>query len=66
MYERLKHLIISSETFWNRMRTGYGIRIETKLNGKNRLLESEGQEEFQIMSSSHKPVKRQIDYITEP
>ena len=53
MYERLKHLIISSETFQNRMKTGYGIRIEIKLNGRNRLLGSEGQEEFQTMSSSH-------------
>ena len=53
MYERLKHLIISSETFQNKMRTGYGVRIETKLDGKNRLLGSEGQEEFQTMSSSH-------------
>ena len=33
MYERLKHLIISSETVWNKMRMGYGIRIETKLDG---------------------------------
>ena len=32
---------------------GYGIRIETKLNGRNRLLGNEGQEEFQTMSSSH-------------
>ena len=53
MYERLIHLIISSETFQNKMRTGYGIRIETKLNWKNKLLGSEGQEEFQTMSSSH-------------
>ena len=53
MYERLKHLIISSETFRNKMRIGYGVRIETKLAGKNRLLGSERQEEFQTMSSSH-------------
>ena len=39
MYERLKHLIISSETFWNRMRMGHGLRIETKLNGKSRYWE---------------------------
>ena len=32
---------------------GYGVRIETKLDGKDRLLESEGQEEFQTMSASH-------------
>ena len=53
MYERLKHLIISSETFRNRMKMGYGIRIETKLNGKNKLLGSGEQEEIQTMSSFH-------------
>ena len=53
MYERLKHLIISSETFWNRMKTGYGLRIETKPDRKSRLLGNEGQEGFQTMSSSH-------------
>ena len=35
------------------MRTGYGVRIETKLGRKDRLLGSEGQEEFQTMISSH-------------
>ena len=30
MHERLKHLIISSETFQNRMKMGYRLRIETK------------------------------------
>ena len=59
MYERLKYLIISSETFQNRMRMGYGIRIETKLNGKNRLLGSEGQEGFQT-EFIPQPVKGQI------
>ena len=44
MYERLKHLIISSETFRNKMKTGYGVRIETKLVGKDRLLGIEGHE----------------------
>ena len=57
MYERLKHLIISSETFWNKMRMGYGVRIEKKLDGKDRLLGSDGQEEFQTMSASHSPSK---------
>ena len=38
MYEGLKNLIISSETFWNTMKTGYGLRIETKLDGKSKLL----------------------------
>ena len=53
MYERLKHLIISSETFPNKMRMGYGVRVETKLDWKDRLLGSERQEEFQTMSALH-------------
>ena len=60
MYERLKHLIISSETFQNKMRTGYGIRIETKLDGKDRLLGSERKEEFQTMSASHSMSKDKL------
>ena len=28
MYERLKHLIISSEVFWNKMRMGYGLELK--------------------------------------
>ena len=60
MYERLKHLIISSEAFRNKMRMGYGVRIETKLDRKgkkDKLLGSEGQEEFQTMISSHSLAK---------
>ena len=53
MYERLKHLIISSETFWNRINMGYGLSIETKLDGKSRLLGNGEQEGLQTMSSSH-------------
>ena len=34
MYERVKHLIISSEAFRNTMRTGYGVRIKMKLDRK--------------------------------
>ena len=41
-HERLKHLIISSETFWNRRKMGYGIKIETKLDEKNRLFRNKG------------------------
>ena len=52
MYERLKHLIISSETFQNRIKTWYGLRIDTKLDGKSILLGNEGQDGFQTMSSS--------------
>ena len=43
IHERLKHLIISSETFWNRKKREYGVKRETKLDEKNRLLENKGQ-----------------------
>ena len=70
MYERLKHLIISSETVQNKIKMGNGLRIETKLDGKNRLLGNEGQEGFQTMSSSHswpkdKSTKNSIIGITD-
>ena len=42
IHERLKHLIISSETFWNKRKMEYGVKIETKLKGKNRLLGNKG------------------------
>ena len=42
------------------MRMGYGVTIETKLDGKNKLLGSEGQEEFQTMSSSHSLLKDKL------
>ena len=53
IHERLKHLIISSETFWNRRKMEYGVRIETKLDEKNRLLGNKGQKELQIRNSSY-------------
>ena len=53
IYERLKHLIISSETFWNRRKMEYGVRIETKLDEKNRLLGNKGQKGFQVRNSSN-------------
>ena len=53
MHERLKHLIISSETFQNRRKMAYKIRMETKLDVKSKLLGNEGQKGFQAMSSSH-------------
>ena len=57
MHERLKHLIIRSETFWNRRKMGYGIRVETKLDEKGRSLENEGQKGFQAKNSSHSWLK---------
>ena len=48
IHERLKHLIISSETFWNRRKMEHGVRIKTKLDEKNRLLGNKGQEGFQV------------------
>ena len=53
IYERPKHLVISSETFQNKIKVGHGLRIETKPDGKNRLLGNEGQKGFQTMNSSH-------------
>ena len=60
MHERLKHLIISSETFRNRRKMGYGIRIETKLDGKGILSGNEGQKGFQAKSSSHSGPKDKL------
>ena len=48
MYERLKHLIISSETFWNRIKIRCGLRIETKLDGKSRLLGNEDRQDSKL------------------
>ena len=53
IHERLKHLIISSETFWNRRKMEYGVRIKTKLDEKNRLLGNKGQKGFQVRNSSY-------------
>ena len=53
IHERLKHLIVSSETFWNRRKKEYGVRIETKLNEKNRSLGNKGQKGLQIRNSSY-------------
>ena len=53
IHDRLRHQIISSETFWNRRKMEYGVRIETKLDKKSRLLENKGQKEFQIRNLSY-------------
>ena len=53
IHERLKHLIISSETFRNRRKMEYGVRIETKLDEKNRLLGNKGQKGLQVRNSSY-------------
>ena len=52
IHERLKHLIISSETFQNRRKMEYGVRIKTKLDERNRLLRNKGQKGFQVRNSS--------------
>ena len=57
MHERLKHLIISSETFQNRRKMVYGIRVEAKLDEKGRSLGNEGQKGFQAMNLSHSWLK---------
>ena len=38
IHERLKHLIISSETFQNRRKMEYGVRIKKKLDEKNKII----------------------------
>ena len=53
IHERLKHLIISSETFQNRRKMEYGVRIERKLDEKNRLLGNKGQKGLQIRNLSY-------------
>ena len=53
IHERLKHLIISSETFQNKRKMDHGVKIETKLKGKNRLLGNKGQKGLQIRNSSY-------------
>ena len=53
IHERLKHLIISSETFQNRRKRGYGVKRKLKLDEKNRLLEDKGQKGLQIRNSSY-------------
>ena len=54
IHERLKHLIISSETFQNRRKRGYGVERKIKLDEKkNRILEDKGQKGLQIRNSSY-------------
>ena len=53
IHERLKHLIISSETFQDRRKREYRVRIETKLDKKNKLLGDKGQQGLQIRNSSY-------------
>ena len=53
IHERLKHLIISSETFWNRRKREYEVKRETRLDEKKRLLENKGQKGLQIRNSSY-------------
>ena len=61
IHERLKHLIISSETLWNRRKMEYGVRIETKLDEKNRLLGNKGQKGLQIRNLPLPLTNREIN-----
>ena len=56
IHERLKHPIISSETFQNRRKMEYGVRIETKLD-ENRLLGNKGKKGLQVRNSSYNWLK---------
>ena len=53
IHGRLKDLIISSETFWNRRKGEYRVQIETKLDEKNKLLGDKGQKGLQIRHLSY-------------
>ena len=53
IHERLKHLIISSETFRNRQKRGCRVKRKIKFNKRNRIVEDKGQKELQIKNSSH-------------
>ena len=53
IHERLKHLIISSEAFQNRRKREYGVKIETKLDEKNRLWGNKRQRGLQIRNLSY-------------
>ena len=48
IHERLKHLIISSETFWNKRKMEYGAKREIKLYEKTRLLGNKRQKLLQF------------------
>ena len=54
IHERLKHLIISSETFQNRRKRGYRVKRKIKkLDEKNNIVEDKGQKGLQIRNSSY-------------
>ena len=53
IHERLKHLIISSETFQNRRKRGYKVERKIKSDKKNRLWENKGPKGLQIRNSSN-------------
>ena len=53
IHERLKHLIISSETFQNRRKRGYKVKRKIKSAKKNRLWENKGQKGLQIRNLSN-------------
>ena len=57
IHERLKHLFISSETFLNRRKMEYGVRIKVKLDEKNRLLGNKGQKGIQVRNLSRSWLK---------
>ena len=42
------HIIISSETFWNRRKMEYGVRIETKLDKRIYYWEIRGKKDWKL------------------
>ena len=53
IHERLKHLIISSETFRNKRKRGYKIKRKMKSYKKNRLWGNKKQKELHIGDSTN-------------
>ena len=62
IHERLKHLIISPETFWNRRKRGYKVKRKMKSYKKNRLWGNKKQKELHNGDSSNHfwPKKSQL------
>ena len=61
IHERLKHLIISSETFRNRQKRGYRVKRKIKSDKRDRIVEDKEQKGLQIKNSMLPMAGRQIN-----
>ena len=60
MHEQLKHLIVNSETFQNKMKIGYGVQIEMKQDKMNRSMGEGEQEDLQAADTSCSPSRDRL------